>query len=260
MIRVDQLSFARGRRHILDAVSLDVQPGRITAVIGPNGAGKSTLLKILSGELAPASGDILWDDRPFDRWPRRELAQRFAVLPQHSSMTFDFAVEEIVWMGRTPHRRTSNPEKDAQIVTHALERLDLLSFRYRLYTRLSGGERQRVHLARVLAQIWEPLPDLPRYCFLDEPTSSLDLKHQHAILRQARELADRGAGVFVVLHDLSLVRRYADHVLTLKDGRSAGFGPVDEQLTRERLETVFEVSHDLIPGLEAQFLPVPAFA
>ncbi len=257
MIHVEQASCRRGRRLVLDEVSLNVEPGQITAVIGPNGAGKSTLLKLLCGELPLAGGSVRIDGKPFTDWPRNDLARRFAVLPQSSSMTFDFAVEEIVWMGRTPHRRHSNPEKDAHIVTAALERLDLLAFRYRLYTRLSGGERQRVHLARVLAQIWETPAELPRYCLLDEPTSSLDLKHQHAILRQARELADEGAAIFVVLHDLSLVRRYADRVLTLKNGGSAGFGPVHEQLTRERLESVFEVSHELIPGLELNLNLIP---
>ncbi|MGF1485230.1 MAG: heme ABC transporter ATP-binding protein [Opitutales bacterium] len=257
MIAAEKIAFRRGRRQILHGIDLSVRPGKVTAILGPNGSGKSTLLRLLTHELHPHAGEITVDGRPLPSWPKGELARRFATLPQHSTMTFDFAVEEIVWMGRTPHRRVSNPEKDATIVTAALERLDLLPFRHRLYTTLSGGERQRVHLARTLAQIWDPQPEGPRYLFLDEPTSSLDLKHQHATLGLARELAGEGTGVLVVLHDIFLARRYADAVLLLKEGRGAGFGPAEAHLTAESLEPVFEVDASLIPGIsDPQFSTV----
>jgi iron complex transport system ATP-binding protein len=248
MIVVDNLAFRRGQAAILQGVHATIEPGRLTAIIGPNGSGKSTLLRLLAGELQPERGRVLWEGQPLRRLDRRETARRFAVLPQSSALTFDFAVEEVVLMGRTPHRRDSNPERDQAIATAALERVGMEAFAHRLYNTLSGGEKQRAHLARVLAQIWEPHPEKPRYLFLDEPTSSLDLKHQHSVLRIARELSGAGAGVLVVLHDLTLARRYADSVLILKDGRSAGFGPPGQVLSAPRLEWVFEVSHDLIPG------------
>lgn len=153
-------------------------------------------------------------------------------------------------MGRAPHRRFSNPGTDLTIACQALESVGMLALRNRLYTTLSGGEQQRVHLARVLAQLWDAPADAPRYLFLDEPTSNLDLKHQHAVLHLARAWAQAGTAVLVVLHDLNLALRYTDVALLLRGGRSAGFGPAAAMLTPARIRHVFDVEAELahLPG------------
>lgn len=239
-------------RRLLDSVSLELQPGQVHAVLGRNGAGKSTLLRLLAGELRPQSGQIELNGRPLEAWTPRQRARQRAVLPQSDSLRFGFTVEQVVALGRFPcpqHR----PELERQLVLDALRLAGVESLAPRRYPSLSGGERARVQFARVLAQVWQPLPaeepetgGLPRYLLLDEPTASLDLAHQHACLAQARRFAAGGAGVLAVLHDPNLALRYADTVSVLENGRLIGQGPTPEVLTRGLLERTYGVSVELL--------------
>jgi iron complex transport system ATP-binding protein len=236
------ISVYAGRRALLHAVSLQIEPGELLAVIGPNGAGKSSLLKVLSGELRPASGGITLNGRALKHWPMKTLARMRAVLPQQSNLNFPFAVREVVAMGRSPHASISNPRHDRDIIAAALAAADVEHLTERDYTTLSGGEHQRVHLARVLTQIWEPVPEGPRYLLMDEPTSALDLVHQHHVLAVARRFAvEQGVGVLTILHDLNLVAGYADRVAVLQGGRLRRQGTVAEVLQPEFLEEVFGI-------------------
>ena len=152
MLLAEDLQVVRGRKTVLDGVSLTVEPGQVLGVLGPNGAGKSSLLGALCGELAAQRGRVLLHDRALCDWSGHERAQRLAVLPQASSLGFAFRVEEVVGMGRLPHR--TGQVRDQEIVQAALEAADALHLADRSYLALSGGERQRVHLARVLTQLW----------------------------------------------------------------------------------------------------------
>lgn len=152
MLRVENLSIRRGGKTVLEGLELELRPGEMLGVLGPNGAGKSTLLGALCGELEPAEGLVLLDERGLDDWPGVARAQRLAVLPQSSSLGFAFPVEAVVGFGRLPH--SSGRERDVQIVAEALAAADASHLAGRSYLALSGGERQRVHLARVLAQLW----------------------------------------------------------------------------------------------------------
>lgn len=241
MIAAHEISRRLGRRQIPDRVDAEIRPGRVTAIIGPNGAGKSTLMKCLTGSLRPDVGEVLLDGRPLASYPLADLARRRAVLTQGALVTFPFRAAEIVAMGRAPHGDTG-----AGIVREALECTDAWHLRDRIFPTLSGGERQRVQLARVLAQVWGREG---AYLFLDEPTSELDLKHQHLVLRLVANLAAaQGVGVCVVMHDLGLVRRYADRAIVLSDGRCVAAGPVAETVTPETVSRVFEVAPDLVFG------------
>jgi iron complex transport system ATP-binding protein len=134
----------------------------------------------------------------------------------------------------------AHPDLD-QLPARALERVDLAGFAGRLYQDLSGGEQQRVQLARVLCQVWHPVLDgQPRYLLLDEPVSSLDVKHQILVMRIAREFADAGGGVVAILHDLNLAAMFADRILAMRAGTVAGYGEPDEVLTDERMSDVFD--------------------
>ncbi|EZH80564.1 MAG: heme ABC transporter ATP-binding protein [Pseudomonas sp.] len=235
MLRVERLEVRRGSCVVLSDIDLQLRPGEVLGVLGPNGAGKSTLLAALTGELPASTGQVTLDQRALDDWSGPERARRLAVLPQSSSLNFAFRVEEVVAMGRLPH--DSGRVRDAQVVQEALHAADAAHLTGRSYLELSGGERQRVHLARVLAQLW-PGGD-GQILLLDEPTSMLDPLHQHTCLQAVRHLAESGAAVLVILHDLNLAARYCDRLLLLEQGRAHALGTPAEVLRAEPLQAVF---------------------
>ncbi|MBL4834444.1 MAG: heme ABC transporter ATP-binding protein [Pseudomonas sp.] len=237
MLTVSQLGCARGGCQILTGIEFQLRSGEVLAVLGTNGAGKSTLLATLSGELSHPEGDIKLAGRPLAAWPAAQRARRLAVLPQSSSLAFAFSVEEVVLLGRLPH--AVGHDEDRRVVAEVMHATDIDHLRQRSYLALSGGERQRVHLARVLAQIWDAAE--PACLLLDEPTASLDLAHQRLILQSAREIARRGNAVLLVLHDLNLAACYADRLLMLDRGRVAALGTPWEVLQAERIQQVFGV-------------------
>lgn len=258
MLRAHAISVVRGERTLLRDVSCGLAPSRLTVLLGPNGAGKSTLLRLFAGEFAPTSGEIRFDDRPLCDWPACDLACRRAVLPQESSLQFPFRVNEVVLLGRSPHVRGVETPRDHAIVREALDRVDLAEKHDRVFPTLSGGEKQRVHLARALAQVWDDACGGGRAVLLDEPTSNLDLAHQHATLRQARRLAEEGAAVLAVLHDLNLAMTYADDVWVLRRGELVASGPVVATLTPALIRDVFAVEARVLdcPGLARPHLVV----
>jgi iron complex transport system ATP-binding protein len=224
---------------LLRGISLAVQPGRVTAIIGPNGAGKSTLLRTLAGDVAVTAGSVCLGDRPLTAWPAQDRARMLGVLPQHTVLDFPFTAREVVSLGRTPH--ASGTRRDAGIVAAALEAVDASYLERRYYTHMSGGEKTRVQLARVLAQIWEPTSAGDRYLLMDEPTSAFDLSHQQMTLRIVERFAGAGVGVLLVLHDLNLAARCADHLIVLSCGAIAGEGPPAEVLREQLIAEVFGV-------------------
>ena len=226
-----------GDKTLLDNVSIQVNPGEVVTVLGPNGAGKSTLLKVISGERELSSGDVLLNGR--SDWPLSEQALMMGILPQSSSLSFPFTVEEVVLLGRIPC--TSDHQENLDIVAKALDEVDGAHLKGRQYTTLSGGEKQRVHMARVLAQIWTESALGKRYLLLDEPTSALDPAHQQLTLKMARKQADQGIGVLVILHDLNLAARYSDRLVILKQGAIAAQGTPAEALTRETIDAIFDI-------------------
>ncbi|GAA5316330.1 MAG: heme ABC transporter ATP-binding protein [Candidatus Pelagadaptatus aseana] len=244
MLSVESLCVSVGSKTLLDGVDLALQAGEVLAVVGPNGAGKTTLLKSLTGEVQPQVGQVLFQGRPMAAWSPEERARLLAVLPQSSSLNFPFQVDEVVQLGRLPH--DTGIVRDSEIVSLALAEVDIAHLADRVYTTLSGGEKQRVHLARVLAQVWEEQVDYPRCLLLDEPTSALDLAHQNSVLAAARAMAEQGVGVLVILHDLNLASQFADRVLMLNQGRVHAAGKAASVLTAENIEQVFAVSVDII--------------
>ncbi len=221
---------------LLNRVNVAVESGELVAAIGPNGAGKSTLLKTLSGELETEQGQVILNSRFLREYPLAELAKFLAVLPQHTELHFPFTVEQVIGFGRIPHG--SGNAQDRQIVAQVMATLEITELARRDFTTLSGGEKQRVQFARVLTQIWDVTGG---FMFLDEPTSSLDLSHQHMVLKIARQKSRQGLGVFLVLHDMNLAARYADRILLMKQGEIVQQGSPGDVLTEEALSGLFDV-------------------
>lgn len=217
---------------VLDGVTLDVVPGEVLVIVGPNGAGKSTLLGVLSGELPAQQGRVTVDGREIGGIRHSELARLRSVLTQENAMSFPFRVSEVVAMGRAPWARTVEGRDDVSAVAQAMEVADIVHLAARRYTTLSGGEKARVSLARVLAQATPVI-------FLDEPTASLDLRHQEDVMRVARTLADAGRAVVVVLHDLTLAGAYADRLALVANGHLDAVGSPADVLTETRVERVY---------------------
>jgi iron complex transport system ATP-binding protein len=211
MIEATDVSVWIGSRRIVEGAAFTAAPCEITAIVGPNGSGKTTFLRALSGDL-PYQGSIKLNRHEVARTRPREAAGQRAVLPQSNGLAFPFTVREVVRLGLMGGRSGALAGEAERLPERALARVDLDGFGGRFYQELSGGEQQRVQLARVLCQVWAPvLEGKPRYLFLDEPVSSLDIKHQLVIMDIARDYAKRGGGVVAILHDLNLTAMYADH-------------------------------------------------
>lgn len=248
-LHASDLTVRLGGKTIVDGVSLELQRGKLTAIVGPNGSGKTTLLRALTGELPLAGGSVTIDGQPVINHTRapKATARWRAVLPQNSNLAFGFSVLQVVLMGRAPHSKSSNPERDHQIAREALVRVDCIHLADRLFPTLSGGEKQRVQAARVLAQLHEALENgTPCLLFLDEPTNHLDPGHQFALLSVAREVTQAGAATLLILHDLPQTRIVADDVVILDNGRTAASGPPAVALTPGIIETVFHIRSKLV--------------
>ncbi len=235
MLRAQGISVRRGATTVLANIDLHLVSGEILGVLGPNGAGKSTLLGALSGELAVSGGEVLLHQKSLHDWHGPERARCLAVLPQSSTLSFGFRVDEVVGLGRLPH--ASGRERDREIVAAALQAADAQHFARRSYLALSGGEQQRVHLARVFAQLWPG--SAGQVLLLDEPTAMLDPLHQHSILSSVRQFAEQGGAVLVILHDLNLAARYCDRLLLLANGCARLSGTPEQVLRAEPLRAVF---------------------
>lgn len=242
MIETKNLSVSIGSKKIIENINFVAHPGAMTAIVGPNGSGKTTLLRALSGDL-PYTGSAFLDGEDFSKIKPWRMAARRAVLPQASALSFPFTVREIVHIGLTGGFSGVSGAEQERLPDLALQKVDLSGFSGRLYQELSGGEQQRVQLARVLCQVWKPVVDgKPRYLFLDEPISSLDIKHQITVMEIAREFAASGGGVIAILHDLNLTAMFADSIAVMHKGMLDTIDTPQQALTDDRLERVYECS------------------
>jgi iron complex transport system ATP-binding protein len=222
-------------RDALTGVSLALDAGDFVAVLGPNGSGKTTLVRVALGAVAPLAGQAVVGDRPAHRWAPQALARLVGVVPQREASAFPLRVRDAVLLGRYPHLSPWAPARavDHAAVEQALRACDAVHLAERWLATLSGGEYQRVRLARALAQE-------PRLLVLDEPTVSLDVRHEMELFERARALAvPAGLAVLLITHHVNLAARFADRVLLLDDGRPAAHGRPAETLTRETVERVF---------------------
>jgi iron complex transport system ATP-binding protein len=237
LLTAENLNVALAGRNVLKNVSLSLSLGHLVALVGPNGAGKTTLLRALAG-LIPSDGSIRVNGDALSSLPLRERAKRFGYLPQGHVVHWPLPARDIVALGRYPHGVTDPARltpKDAEAVLRAMQATDVVEFSDRRVTELSGGERSRVALARVLA-VEAPV------ILADEPTASLDPRHQIDVMKNLRTAADKGVLVIVVTHDLGLAARFADHVLVLSEGRLISQGAAAEALSEQVMAIVFRIN------------------
>ena len=238
ILEAQSISMIVGGATLVDSIDLGVKAGEMVAIVGPNGAGKSTLLRMLSGDLRPTKGRIALKQRDIHAYPPRALAHHRTMLSQHVNVTFPFTVEEIVHMGAGDAGRAVAQK----LVDTALGEVGLSHFSHRQLPTLSGGEQQRAHFARVLVQLaCGEQQHGPGLLLLDEPTSSLDMRHQIDLVETARRRAQNGTAVIAVLHDLNLAMRFADRIVLLHRGKLAVDGGRAEAITAETIRRIFEV-------------------
>jgi iron complex transport system ATP-binding protein len=244
-LRADRLSLGYGDVPVVDGLSLDIPTGQVTVIVGANACGKSTLLRGLARLLRPVAGTVLLDGQDIHRLPTREVATRLGILPQQPVAPEGLTVEDLVARGRHPHQRWFRQwsTSDEVAVAAALEATGTTELAHRPVDELSGGQRQRVWIALALAQ-GAPL------MLLDEPTTFLDLAHQVEVLDLLADLNEHeGRTVVLVLHDLNLACRYADHLVAMAGGRVVATGPPALVVTEELVAEVF--------GLDARVVDDP---
>jgi iron complex transport system ATP-binding protein len=255
-LAAQRLSLAYDDRRICDDLTVDIPHGRVTVVVGANACGKSTLLRGLARLLKPESGTVLLDGRDIHRLPTKEVATRLGILPQQPIAPEGITVSDLVARGRSPHQRFFRQwsRADELAVEQALRATRTDDLADRCVDELSGGQRQRVWIALALAQ-GTPL------MLLDEPTTFLDLAHQVEVLDLLAELNDTEGRTIVVLYDLNLACRYAQHLIAMKDGAIVAEGPPEQVITAELVSHVFgleaHVVDDPLTGTPL-VLPVPA--
>lgn len=251
-LQVEGLTFSYGEKEAAENVSLYVKEGEFVGLIGPNGSGKSTVLKNIYRGLIPDAGTITLDGEDLLTMPYKKSALKMAVVGQENDVPFDFLVEEIVAMGRSPHKKLFDVDnaRDKEIVHHALEHLGMEKMAKRNYLHLSGGEKQRVIIARAVAQESD-------FFILDEPTNHLDISYQMQIFDFIKRLK---VTVLSAIHDLNMAALYCDRIYVLKEGKVVLEGTPEDVLTPENIYQVYGVrssvvKHPITGKLSITYLP-----
>lgn len=237
----EELTVGYGERIILEDLDVSIPTGEFTVIVGPNACGKSTLLRALARMLPARSGQVLLDGQPISTFRPKDVARRLSLLPQHTIAPEGILVEDLVSRGRYPHQGLLRQwsKQDHKAVDDAMARARVTELADRFLSELSGGQRQRVWISLVLAQ------EAP-IVLLDEPTTFLDISHQVEVLNLCRELEKDGFTVVAVLHELTLAFRYASNLIIMKDGGVVAQGKVNDVVTAERIEEVYQLPCDLI--------------
>lgn len=237
MIDLIKLNLTKDKTNIINNVSAVIEAEKITALIGPNGSGKSTLLSIISGLTAPDTGNVLIDGKNITHYKRRDIAQKLALLPQKNATPASIIVKDLVGFGRHPYKPwyKNNSDKDNALIHWAMDECGVTQYQDTLLSSLSGGEVQRCWLAMILAQ------DTP-IVLLDEPTSWLDIPHQIALLNIVKKLnQDYNKTIVWVLHDLNQALAYSHNAILLNHGKLISDGKVSDVITREHIQSVYNI-------------------
>lgn len=251
-IKVENLRYSYGGKNAIEDICLHVNNGEFVGIIGPNGSGKSTVLKNIYRALKPDGGSIMLDGEDLLSMTYKKSAQKMAVVGQENDVPFDFRVDEIVAMGRSPKKKLFDidTDEDRHMVHHALEHLGMEDMAKRSYLNLSGGEKQRVLLARAVAQESDLF-------VLDEPTNHLDISYQLEIFDFIKRL---NITVLAAIHDLNMAALYCDRLYVLKDGKVVLSGTPEEVLTAENIFNVYGVRSTVSKNPENGKLTISYFS
>lgn len=236
-MKVKDLSFSYGKNQVLDGVSFEIKEGKITTIMGANGCGKSTVFSLMTKNLYPKKGNIFLKGKNVQNLNLKEFARKVAIVQQYNTASDDITVEQLVSLGRTPHKKMMQAatSEDEEKVEWAMEVTNLLPYRNREVSRLSGGQRQRVWIAMALAQGTKTL-------FLDEPTTYLDIRYQIEILQLVQRLnREFDITIIMVLHDINQAIVYSDQVIGLKDGRVLIEGAPQDVITKDSIRELYGI-------------------
>lgn len=236
-MKVKDLCFSYGKNQVLDGVSFEIKEGKITTIMGANGCGKSTLFSLMTKNLYPKKGNIFLKGKNVQNLNLKEFARKVAIVQQYNTASDDITVEQLVSLGRTPHKKMMQAatSEDEEKVEWAMEVTNLLQYRNREVSRLSGGQRQRVWIAMALAQGTKTL-------FLDEPTTYLDIRYQIEILQLVQRLnREFNITIIMVLHDINQAIVYSDQVIGLKDGKVLIEGAPQDVITKDSIQELYGI-------------------
>ena len=235
MIQVRELTKFYGEKVVVENVSVNIHPGKITSFIGPNGAGKSTLLSMVSRLLDADTGEVLVDKQNTKKMKSNDFSKRISILKQSNYMNARLSIRELVSFGRYPHSKGRLNAEDLRIIDQALDYMDLMDMQDNYLDELSGGQRQRAFIAMVIAQDTD-------YILLDEPLNNLDMKHSVQIMKILRRLVDElGKTVVIVLHDINFASVYSDRIVALKEGRVVKDGPTNDIINSDSLREIYDM-------------------
>ncbi len=243
-----EVAASLGGNPIVKGIDLTVKEGEFIGIIGPNGSGKSTLLKCIYRVLKPSGGTIRLGNQDLNSLSVKESAKQMAVVAQHNYYNFDFTVQEVVLMGRAPHKKMLERDNadDYRLVKESLRQVTMSGFENRIFSSLSGGEQQRVILARALVQ-------QTQFLILDEPTNHLDIKYQLQLLDAVKRLR---LTVLAAFHDLNIAAMYCDKLYVMNSGRVIRFGTPKEVLTEQLLKELYEVNAKITEDTESGLLNI----
>ncbi len=235
-IRCENISFKYGIKLILEDFSIQFEKGSLYGILGPNACGKTTFLKLLSGVLKSNYGKVIIDESDIRNLTFREIARKVAVVPQSTSMNFDFFVKDIILMGRYAHvgRFSLESNEDKEIVDNILKQFNLQGLKNRSFNELSGGEQQKVIIARAIAQ-------KSRIILLDEPTTHLDINYQIEFMELLKKYINEGLIVIIVLHDINIATQFCNKIILIKEGRIKAFGDVNKTITKDNIKSVYNI-------------------
>lgn len=247
MFTLSKVTLQYQQRLLINIPELTIPEGGFTALIGPNGAGKTTLLTLLSGDIEPTSGTLLFKGKALSAYSVEELSTKRSVLPQTEHIPFALNARAIILMGLMPHQVSPQHPKVAPLLENLVTTLELKSIIDRPYQRLSGGEQHRVQIARVLIQILFTADQEERtlkgkVMLLDEPFNHLDLYHQQQLLRYFKQLTTQGLTIICVMHDLNHALQVSDRLILIKEGEVVGEHTPTQLWQSKKLEEVFKVN------------------
>ncbi len=239
-LEVNGLSFSYGTKPVLKDISFTYEGPQLVAILGPNGVGKSTLIHCIDRILKPSDGTVMVNGRNCSEYQMKELAKTIGYVPYASSDTFPMTVVDAVLLGRHPHSNWKSTRADVKIVYEMLDRMGITDLAKCQFNELSAGQHQKAMLARGLVQE-------PQILLLDEPTANLDVRHQLGVTKLLHELShERNMLIIMICHDLNIAAKYADSILMMKDGTVYATGSAEEVITKENIETVYEVRCSVI--------------
>lgn len=241
-LMASNLCYTTNNKLLLNNISLEFSEGCLHAILGPNGSGKSTLLKVLTGIWKLSSGSVTWNGVPLLTQKRQMISRIISLVPQNPQPSFDFLVEDLVAMGRYPYNNSYWKAKEEPVVKQSLHAVDVWHLRHRNINQLSFGERQRVYIARAL------VTESP-ILLLDEPTASLDIRHQLEIWDLLKQFVAQGKIVVITTHDLSIAQRYCGNIAIMNQGCCVGRGDFSSVITPHTLRDVFGISEARLPEL-----------